>query len=103
MIPILDDDMSVFQWLQFKLLSVDKYWCALIDNCSVAAIALIAASLITALVTWILTKNDRQVNIDGRTKSNGAFVRNHLSRNILYQSDDPTTNSLRKRRGMLYF
>ena len=104
MIPILDGELSVFQWLQVKLLSFDKYWCALIDNCSITAIALIAASLITAFVTWILTKNDSsaEVSVDGQNNDKKAFVRNHLPGNIRQKSDDATHNTLRKRQGIPY-
>ena len=100
---ILEDELSAIHWFQFKFLSLGKYLCAITDNNPIAAIALIAASLITAVVTLILTKNDstRPDTVDGNQDDHPTFARNHLSGNVRHKSDDHAHTALRKRQGEL--
>ena len=93
----LDEELSSFQWIQLKLLSLDKYWPALVDNTSMSAIGLILASVITVIVTWILTRD----NDASRFQPNTAFRRNQSNRNVTYQDNTPTSLKSRNQKGTL--
>ena len=94
---ILDEELSSFQWIQLKLLSLDKYWPALVDNTSMSAIGLIFASVITVIVTWMLTRD----NDASRFQPNTAFRRNATNRNVTYQHDTSTSLKSRNQKGKL--
>ena len=76
MLPELGDELSIFDWIHIRLLSVNKYWSALVDNCSTICIALIGASFITAIVTWMLTKNENDTVWTRRSGSDKTISRN---------------------------
>ena len=95
---ILDEELSSFQWIQLKLLSLDKYWPALVDNTSMSAIGLILASVITVIVTWMLTRD----NDASRFRPNTAFRRNQSNRNVTYQDDTSTSLKSRNQKGIFY-
>ena len=100
----MEEELSSFQWFQLKLLTLDKYWSAFTDNCSVTAVGLIVASLVTALATWLMTRdtNDSvQPTMDEPCVDNRTFINDHLCRNIRPKSDDSISNSFRKRKGKL--
>ena len=99
MMSILDEELSSFQWIQLKLLSLDKYWPALVDNTSMSAIGLILASVITVIVTWMLTRD----NDASRFRPNTAFRRNQSNRNVTYQDDTSTSLESRNPKGILMF
>ena len=76
MLPELGDELSILDWIQIRILSVNKYWSALVDNCSTTCIALIGASFITAIVTWMLTKNENDTVLTRRSGSDKTISRN---------------------------
>ena len=96
MMSILDEELSSFQWIQLKLLSLDKYWPALVDNTSMSAIGLILASVITVIVTWMLTRD----NDASRFRPNTAFRRNQSNRSVTYQDDTSTSLKSRNQKGI---
>ena len=99
MMSILDEELSSFQWIQLKLLSLDKYWPALVDNTSMSAIGLILASVITVIVTWMLTRD----NDASRFQPNTAFRRGPSTRNVTYQDDTSTSLKSRNQKGIFMF
>ena len=99
MMSILDEELSSFQWIQLKLLSLDKYWPALVDNTSMSAIGLILASVITVIVTWMLTRD----NDASRFQPNTAFRRSPSTRNVTYQDDTSTSLKSKYQKGILMF
>ena len=98
-----EDEISILQWFQWKLLTLDKNWSAFTENISIAAIGLISASLVTAVLTWILTKdnvsNQDTPNIVDKTKSVGNATR----QNIQKERVDSSGSNLRNRKGRLFF
>ena len=98
-----EDEISILQWFQWKLLTLDKNWSAFTENISIAAIGLISASLVTAVLTWILTKdnvsNQDTPNIVDKTKSVGNATR----QNIQKERVDSSGSNLRNRKGRLLF
>ena len=98
-----EDEISILQWFQWKLLTLDKNWSAFTENISIAAIGLISASLVTAVLTWILTKdnvsNQDTPNILDNTKSVGNATR----QNIQKERVDSSGSNLRNRKGRLFF
>ena len=100
----MDAELSSLQWFQLKLLTLDKYWSAITDNCSVTAVGLVVASIVTALATWLLTRDNNdslQPITDESGMENPAFINNHLCRNIRPKSDDSRSNSFKTRKGNL--
>ena len=105
MVSIMEDEfLTSFQWLQLQFLSFDKYLSAMINNCSIPAVGLIVASLLTALVTWMLTRKDdfsKQLIVDEPGKENIRLAR-YLAKKVLQKNDGSTDTDLRRRKGMLY-
>ena len=98
-----EDEISILQWFQWKLLTLDKNWSAFTENISVTAVGLILASLATAFLTWILTKdnvsNQDTPNILDNTKSVGSAP----VQNIQKERVESSGSNLRNRKGRLFF
>ena len=97
----MDDELSSFQWLQLQLLSFDKYLSALVNNCSITAIGLIAASLLIAIVTWLLTRDEESSQqMIGHGNESTPIFKDSLGKKSRQNSDRPTHSDLRRRKGM---
>ena len=94
-----EDDISLFHWIQWKLLTFDKYLSAFTENVSVTAIGLISASLVTAILTWVLTKDNNSFQDNLEVEDKTKFVKKPMKGNIDSKSIDTTSNDLRKRKG----
>ena len=97
-----EDDISIFQWLQWNLLTLDKYWSAFTENISFYAIGLISASLITAILTLILTKESGSLQeASNVVKNENKLVETSKQQDIDLKNADSTSNNLRQRKGNL--
>ena len=98
-----EDEISILQWFQWKLLTLDKNWSAFTENISITAIGLISASLVTAILTWVLTKdnvsNEDNPIISDNTKTTGNAPRQNIEKKPV----DSTGSNLRNRKGRLFF
>ena len=94
-----EDDISLFHWIEWKLLTFDKYLSAFTENVSVTAIGLISASLVTAILTWALTKDNHSIQDTLEVEDKTKFVKKSTKENFDSKSIDTTSNDLRKRKG----
>ena len=106
----LGSDLTIFDWFYRKILSADKYWTALLSNCSTTCLAMIVASIVTTTITWFLTRdeepnttnimvNDADSSIGTTRSATEEF--NLLSRkaNTGNATKDPSQNNIRNRKG----
>ena len=98
-----EDEISILQWFQWKLLTLDKNWSAFTENISVTAVGLILASLATAFLTWILTKDNVSNQDTPNILDNTKLVGNSTSQNIQKERVDSSGRNLRNRRGRTFF
>jgi len=94
-----EDEISILQWFQWKLLTLDKNWSAFTENISITAVGLISASLVTAVLTWILTKDNVSNQATPSILDNTKSVGNSTSQNIQKEGVDLSGSNLRNRRG----
>ena len=97
-----EDEISIFQWIQWKLLTFDKYWTAFTENISVTAIGLISASFITAFLTWVLTKDNDSFQGTSDVGDEKKLAKKPTKANFDSKSTYSTSNDLRKRKGNSY-
>ena len=97
-----EDDISILQWIQWKLLTFDKYWTAFTENISVTAIGLISASFVTAFLTWVLTKDNNSFQGTSDVGDEKKLVNKSTKENFDSKNTDSTSNDLRKRKGRSY-
>ena len=94
-----EDDISMFQWLHWNLLTLDKYWSALTENISFYAIGLILASLVTAILTLILTKERGSFQESSNVVDETKLIETSKEQDIDLKNADSTSNNLRQRKG----
>jgi len=94
-----EDDISIFQWLQWNLLTLDKYWSAFTENISFYAIGLISASLVTAILTLILTKESGSHQEASNEVDEKKLIKTSKEPDIDLKNANSTSNDLRQRKG----
>jgi len=94
-----EDEISILQWFQWKLLTIDKNWSAFTENISITAIGLISASLVTAILTWILTKDNVSEKDNPIISDSTKSIGNAPRQNIEKERVDSSGSTLRNRKG----